>query len=60
MGIMALNASEESIQAKADIAYKQEIKAIKALIRELETIIKAKNMEINAVKKDISLGSIKA
>jgi len=53
MGIIALNASEESIQAKADIAYQQEIKAIKALIRELETNIKAKNMEINAVKKDI-------
>jgi len=53
MGIIALNASEESIQAKADIVYQQEIKAIKALIRELETNIKAKNMEINAVKKDI-------
>jgi len=55
MGIMALNASEGSIQSKAKTAYKTAINTIETLIKEQETIIKAKNMEIEAEKERIKL-----
>jgi len=53
MGMLVLNANEAKIQEKVEIAYNQKIKEMEESFKKLETFIKARNIEIEAIKKDI-------